>query len=78
MDHLPVLVVIIPLLTAPLCVLLDHPRLAWLAAVVSSWLSFGAAVGLVLQVSDTGPISYLLGNWEAPWGIEYRIDVLAS
>ncbi len=78
MDHLPVLVVIIPLLTAPLCVLLDHPRLAWIAALISSWLSFAAAAGLVMQVSAGGPISYLLGGWEAPWGIEYRIDVLGS
>ncbi|MET0100957.1 MAG: monovalent cation/H+ antiporter subunit D family protein [Sedimenticola sp.] len=78
MDHLPVLVVIIPLLTAPLCVLLDHPRLAWLVALVSSLLSFAATIGLVSQVSATGPVSYLLGGWEAPWGIEYRIDILAS
>ena len=78
MQHLPVLVVIIPLLAAPLCVLLDHPRLAWLAALAASWLSFAAAIGLVMQVSASGPISYLLGGWEAPWGIEYRIDVLAS
>lgn len=78
MEHLPVLVVIIPLLTAPLCVLLDRPRLAWLAALASSLLSFAAAVGLVAHVSATGPVSYLLGGWDAPWGIEYRIDILAS
>jgi len=28
LDHLPVLVVIIPLMTAPLCVLVDRPRAA--------------------------------------------------
>lgn len=78
MEHLPVLVVIIPLLAAPLCVLLDHPRLAWLAALAASWLSFAAAIGLVMQVSASGPISYLLGGWDAPWGIEYRIDMLGS
>jgi multicomponent Na+:H+ antiporter subunit D len=77
-EHLPVLVVIIPLMTAPLCVLLDHPRLAWFTALASSWVSFAAAIALVMQVSAQGPISYWLGGWEPPWGIEYRIDVLAS
>ncbi|NNJ91970.1 MAG: monovalent cation/H+ antiporter subunit D family protein [Gammaproteobacteria bacterium] len=65
-------------MTAPLCVLLDHPRLAWFAALASSWVSFAAAISLVMQVSAQGPISYWLGGWEPPWGIEYRIDVLAS
>jgi len=78
MDHLPVLVVIIPLLTAPLCVLLGQPRVVWLASTVASWLTFFIAIQLVLQVSADGPISYWLGGWEPPWGIEYRIDVLGS
>lgn len=76
--HLPILVVIIPLMTAPLCVLLGQPRLVWFAALASSWLSFAAAIALVMQVSAQGPISYWLGGWEPPWGIEYRIDILAS
>jgi len=77
-EHLPILVVIIPLMTAPLCVLLGHPRLVWFAALTSSWLSFAAAISLVMQVTAQGPISYWLGGWEPPWGIEYRIDVLAA
>ena len=24
----------------------------------------------------TGPFSYAIGNWEAPWGIEYRVDLV--
>jgi multicomponent Na+:H+ antiporter subunit D len=78
MEHLPVLVVIIPLLTAPLCVLLGNHQLAWLSATLASWLSFIAAVLLTVQVSSGGTISYWLGNWEPPWGIEYRIDILGS
>ena len=77
-EHLPILVVIIPLMTAPLCVLLGHPRLVWFTALISSWLSFAAAISLVMQVTAQGPISYWLGGWEPPWGIEYRIDVLAA
>lgn len=77
-DHLPVLVVIIPLLTAPLCVLLNQPRLAWLTATSAAVLSLAAAIQLVILVHADGPISYWLGGWEPPWGIEYRIDTLAA
>ncbi len=77
-EHLPVLVVIIPLLAAPLCVLLDRPVLAWLAALLASWATFAATIGLVAQTASGETISYYLGGWAPPWGIEYRIDTLAA
>lgn len=78
LDHLPVLVVIIPLMSAPLCVLFDRARPAWLVSMSASWLSFAAAVYLLIQVSRDGTISYHLGGWAPPWGIEYRIDLLSA
>ncbi len=77
-DHLPVLVVIIPLFAGPLCVLAERPRAAWWVALVAAWLSFAAAVALAFQVNDAGTLSYQLGGWAPPWGIEYRIDILGS
>ena len=77
-DHLPVLVVLIPLLAGPVCVLVERPRAAWGVALAAAWLSFAAAIALAVQVSNTGTISYELGGWAPPWGIEYRIDTLAS
>ena len=77
-EHLPVLVVIVPLMAAPVCVLLDQPRAAWRAALVAAFLSLACAIGLLLQVSGGAVISYHLGGWEPPWGIEYRIDLLAA
>ncbi len=77
-DHLPVLVVIVPLMAGPLCVLVERPRAAWGVALAAAWLSLAAAVALAFQVNDTGTISYQLGGWAAPWGIEYRIDILGS
>jgi multicomponent Na+:H+ antiporter subunit D len=77
-DHLPVLVVIIPLMTAPLCVLVDRPRAAWVIALAAAWLSFASAVALALSVATSGTVTYQLGGWPPPWGIEYRIDILAS
>ena len=77
-DHLPVLVVIIPLMAGPLCVLAERSLAAWGLALAAAWLSFAAATLLALQVHDTGVISYQLGGWAPPWGIEYRIDTLGS
>jgi multicomponent Na+:H+ antiporter subunit D len=78
LDHLPVLVVLLPLFAAPLCVLIDRARPAWLLSLIASLLSFAAAVTLLIQVSRSGTIRYQLGGWAAPWGIEYRIDLLSA
>jgi multicomponent Na+:H+ antiporter subunit D len=78
LDHLVVLVVIIPLMGAPACVLVDRPRPAWLISLVTSWGSFLAAIVLLVQVTSEGTVRYQLGGWEPPWGIEYRLDVLGA
>ena len=75
-DHLPVLQVVIPLLAAPLCALVRHGRTAWGIALATSWASFWIAVQLLRRVQAEGPISYALGGWAAPIGIEYRIDLV--
>ena len=74
--HLPALQVIIPLISAPLCALLPAGRVVWLAAMTASWLAFLMAALLLNQVLAHGPISYLMGSWPVPWGIEYRVDAL--
>ena len=75
-SHLAVLQVIVPLMAAPLCIILRRPNAVWLLALVVTWISLAISVSLLIQVQDTGPISYHLGNWAPPWGIEYRIDTL--
>ena len=36
-------------------------------------------VGVLLsQVAEHGTVSYALGDWAPPWGIEYRIDYLSG
>lgn len=77
-DNLPVLQVVLPLLMAPVCVLLHRGRLSWLVALASSWAAFAIAVKLLLQVFSSGSISYDLGGWAPPWGIEYHVDVLSA
>ena len=77
-PHLPVILVVLPLIAAPICVIFRSASLAWLIALIASWLSFGISIFLLEQVISNGPISYFLGNWPAPWGIEYKVDVLSA
>ena len=74
--HLPVLQIVVPLLGAPICVLLRRKTTTWLFAVAITWATFAMATMLLLRVLDGGVISYALGNWAAPWGIEYRVDTV--
>jgi multicomponent Na+:H+ antiporter subunit D len=74
--HLSILQVIIPLIAAPLCLLLRKNELAWAFATLVAFITLAVSVALLSEVMQTGPISYELGGWEAPWGIEYRVDML--
>ncbi|MFT6902322.1 MAG: multicomponent Na+:H+ antiporter subunit D [Colwellia sp.] len=74
--HLPVLQVIIPLMAAPICLMLKRPKLVWIFSIIASGLAFSISILLLQQVMTSGVISYELGGWQAPWGIEYRIDQL--
>jgi len=74
--HFPILQVIVPLMAAPLCLFLTRPRLVWLFTLIVSGLAFLISATLLQQVMASGTIVYELGGWQAPWGIEYRIDQL--
>ena len=73
---LPIVPVILPMIAAPLCSLLRRPALIWPLTTGVSWLVFAACVALLMQVIESGPIVYTMANWDAPIGIEYRIDLL--
>ena len=73
-EHLPVLVVVIPLLAAPACLLLRKAALVWAITMAATYASLWASLELLQQVLVEGPISYALGGWVAPYGIEYRVD----
>jgi len=77
-HHLPVLQVVLPLLAAPICSLLPRANLAWFFALLISISTFVISILLVQQVTLHGVLSYELGGWAPPWGIEYRIDHLAA
>lgn len=74
-DQLPVLPIVVPLIIAPLLILLPKGRAPWLVATGVSWAVFLFCVQLLSAVVDGGPISYHMGDWAPPHGIEYRIDL---
>jgi len=76
--HLPILQIILPLAAAPICILLRRsvPVLAF--SVATTWATFAISIALLRRVLETGVISYQLGGWAAPWGIEYRLDILGA
>jgi multicomponent Na+:H+ antiporter subunit D len=75
-SHLPILQVILPLMAAPICVLIRQPRLVWGFTLLTSSLAFVLSCLILREVMHSGTIIYPLGGWQPPWGIEYRIDKL--
>ncbi|WP_219821704.1 monovalent cation/H+ antiporter subunit D family protein [Sneathiella aquimaris] len=78
MSHAPVLAIIIPLLGAPVCALMRGTTFPWLLTLILSGLSFYVSFDLLLHVSEFGPVSYHIGGWPPPWGIEYVADPLSA
>ena len=76
LSNLPALQVVVPLLSAPLCVVLRREAISYAIALAASWAAFGLSIGLLHQVLTVGPISFALGGWVPPWGIEYRVDTV--
>lgn len=75
-QHLPILQIILPLMAAPVCMIVRHPHVVWIWAMLISVLCLPISIALLMQVMAEGVIVYELGGWAAPWGIEYRIDKL--
>jgi len=74
--HLSLLLVVIPLAAAPVVAILPQGRLPWaVSLIVTSICAVLAGMQLWAVVHD-GVISYELGGWAPPWGIEYRIDAV--
>ncbi len=77
-NHLPAFIVAVPLLTAFLVFALGWIRREWCFPVGLLGLGLAAwsCIRLLLEVLGSGPVTYRLGGWEAPWGIEYFVDTL--
>ncbi len=76
MSDALVLQIVVPLMSAPLCLLLRRGAAAGALCTVVAAFAFANALRLLFAVQAEGPISYLLGGVAIPYGIEYRLDLL--
>ncbi|MBN9267840.1 MAG: monovalent cation/H+ antiporter subunit D family protein [Hyphomicrobium sp.] len=74
--QLPGLQVVVPLLGAIIAAFMRRGTLAWAWATLITAFTPIIAFALLFQVWSNGPISYHMGGWPPPIGIEYRVDLL--
>ncbi|MDA9639705.1 monovalent cation/H+ antiporter subunit D family protein [SAR116 cluster bacterium] len=72
--NLPALIVIVPLLLAPVAALMPMAGLAWLVALIGSGSALICGILLLGAVKGGASFSYFLGSWPPPWGIEFVVD----
>ena len=76
--HAPILMIVLPLLSSLVALLagLRRKSLGYPLALAGLAASTLAAFSVLLTVMETGRVSYRLGGWAPPWGIEYAFDHL--
>lgn len=74
-QHLAILPIILPLIAAPVVFLLRRSAINWGLATIVSAIACFVSWQLLQATLETGVISYAVGGWAPPWGIEMRIDV---
>lgn len=79
-EHAPILIILIPLLASffNLLIGLWRKRLCYPFVVAALGMCVFSSFVILNTVINTGNISYRLGGWEPPWGIEYVIDHLSA
>jgi multicomponent Na+:H+ antiporter subunit D len=77
-QHYPLLLVIVPLLSALIISVAGwvHKKLCYPIAVAALGVSCYSSIGLLLRVLKEGVVHYQLGGWVPPWGIAYYVDHL--
>lgn len=74
--HAPALIVVIPLIMAAVAALMPRGIFAWGVTLVTAIAVAVLSLNILGQVSTGGVISYAMGGWLPPVGIELRVDML--
>ena len=77
-DDFPSLVVVLPLIaafTVPVIGFFSKKLIPYFISLIT-FIAFIISLFNLQTVMNTGTISYTMGGWLPPWGIEYRIDYL--
>lgn len=77
-EQLPALAVAVPLAAAPLAALLGRGSLPWALATLASAGAFTVAILLAAAAAGVEAISYDVGGWPAPFGIELRVTAFSA
>lgn len=74
--HFPIFMITLPLLGAVLLPFLGYLRERWVPYAALLPLSASTVLGLLLigRIPADGHLSYHMGGWEPPYGIEIRVD----
>ena len=75
-HHLAALPIIVPLIAAPIAFILGRSFLCWLLTTLVSGAAFIISWQLLVQALSEGVLSYAVGGWQPPWGIELRVDAV--
>lgn len=76
MEQLTILLIVIPLMVAPITALIPSEKITWLLTLIVCLLSLVISSYVLYAVIDGSHVIYELGGWRPPWGIEYKIDSL--
>lgn len=77
-ENSPVLQVTVPMLLAIFCTLFRCPKTSFFIALIACLFCFINGIYLFEATANNNFISYHMGGWIPPFGIEYRIDRLNS
>ncbi len=73
-QHLAALPILLPLIAAPITLVLGRSSFSWAFATLISACACLFAWQLLALALTNGAISYEVGGWPPPWGIELRVD----
>uniref|UniRef100_A0A3B0J7K4 Na(+)/H(+) antiporter subunit D n=1 Tax=Wolbachia endosymbiont of Aleurodicus dispersus TaxID=1288877 RepID=A0A3B0J7K4_9RICK len=76
--QLPILQVIIPIIASMFCFLTKKHRVSWFISFFTTTATFFISLTLLVKTYNGEIITYYLGDWVPPYGIELRIDMLNS
>ena len=72
LQHMPALLIIIPLAGAALTFVTERKHDP-VVAVVTGVAILGSSIALIVRVLTAGPFRYKIGGWGAPLGIDLEI-----
>jgi len=78
LTHGAALMVVLPLMVGASMAIIPRERLAWALTFIVMLICMVCAFALVLQVMEQGRITYKMGGWDPPYGIEYVVDALSA